>query len=129
MAATNMSKKKDVIVCANLLQDQMFRLPGGRTVTLKGVKSSHLVDPDGKPALGQYGRTSMTAEDWEELVRAYGRMAIFTRGLVFAQADAASADDAAADRAELRNGLEPVDVEKDARIKSRPAGKQPGKAA
>lgn len=127
--ATVKKKTGTVIVCANLLQDQMFRLPGGRTVTLKGVKSSHLVDPDGHPALGQYGRTSLREDDWNTLIKLYGTMEIFTRGLVFAQADTASADDEAADRSELRNGLEPVDVEKDARIKSSPADKQPGQAA
>lgn len=117
-----------VIVCANLLQDQIFRLPDGRQVTLKGIKSTHLVDPDGHPALGQYGRTTLPAADWEALLRLYGNMEIFARGLVFAQTDTASADDEAADRAELRNGLEPVDVETDSRLKSVPAD-APGRGA
>ena len=124
--ATAKKKTATVVVCANLLQDQMFRLPDGRVITLKGVKSSHLMDPDGKPLLGQYGRTVLRTDDWDALVKRYGSMGIFQKGLVFAEPDAASADDAAADRSELRNGLEPVNVDTDAKLASSPADKQPG---
>lgn len=40
-------------------------------------------------------------------------MEIFRNGLIFAQARKADALDAANERAELRHGLEPVDVESD----------------
>lgn len=85
------------------------------------MKVSSLVGVDGRPLGSQYGRTVLPVEDWEALKQQYGRLRIFERGLVFEERDEASATDAVADRADLRNGLEPVDVENDPAVQSTPA--------
>jgi hypothetical protein len=121
MATAKKKSSTTVVVCFNSFHDRMFRLAGGRTVTLHGVKVSSLVGVDGRPLGSQYGRTVLPVEDWEALKQQYGRLCIFERGLVFEERDEASSADAAADRADLRNGLEPVNVETDPSVKSTPA--------
>lgn len=121
MATAKKKSSTTVVVCFNSFHDRMFRLASGRTVTLHGVKMSSLVDVDGRPLGSQYGRTVLSVEDWEALKQQYGRLRIFERGLVFEERDEASAADAVADRADLRNGLEPVNVNADPSVKSTPA--------
>ena len=59
-----------------------------------------------------FGLTEISADDWSYIEKTYGpHMELFRNGLIFAQARKADALDAADERAELRHGLEPVDVE------------------
>lgn len=121
MATAKKKSSTTVVVCFNSFHDRIFRLNDGRKITLHGVKVSSLVGVDGRPLGSQYGRTVLPVEDWEALKQQYGRLRIFERGLVFEERDEASATDAVADRADLRNGLEPVDVENDPAVQSTPA--------
>lgn len=121
MATAKKKSSTTVVVCFNSFHDRIFRLTNGRTVTLHGVKASSLVGVDGRPLASQYGRTNLPVEVWEELKKMYGRLRIFERGLIFEERDEASAADAAADRADLRNGLEPVNVATDPSVQSTPA--------
>lgn len=98
-----------VVVCANLPTDQLFNIGGGVVVRLKGVPPTHLVDMDGRPVFGKYGRTVLPREQWEQLKKIYGHMAIFQRGQVFAEKTPDDADAHAAEMAEVRHGMEPID--------------------
>ena len=97
-----------VVVCACLPTDQLFNIGGGAVVRLKGVPCTHLVDMDGKPVFGKFGRTVLPREQWEQLKKIYGHMAMFQRGQVFAEKTAADADAHAAEMAETRHGMEPI---------------------
>lgn len=109
--ATRKSASK-VYVYANLPHGQSFGL-SGKTVTLAGYPISHLLGPDGAFAPGgKYGVTEVDAEDWEEIKRLFGRMKIFASGLVFAAPSREAGDRMAAERGQLRHGLEPVDPDK-----------------
>ena len=98
-----------VVVCACLPTDQLFNIGGGAVVRLKGVPCTHLVDMDGKPVFGKFGRTVLPREQWEQLKKIYGHMAMFQNGQVFAEKSEADADAHAAEMAEIRHGMEPLD--------------------
>ena len=69
-------------------------------------------DAKGILPVGAFGLTEICADDWSYIEKTYGpHMELFRNGLIFAQARKADALDAADERAELRHGLEPVDVE------------------
>ena len=121
MATAKKKSSTTVVVCFNSFHDRIFRLSSGRKITLHGVKVSSLVGVDGRPLAPQYGRTVLPVEDWEALKMQYGRLRIFELGMVFEERDEASSADAAADRADLRNGLEPVNVATDPSVQSKPA--------
>ena len=88
-----------VIVALNRASGIAFGMPDGRRVHVAG-SAAHL--------------TEISADDWSYIEKTYGpHMEIFKNGLIFAQARKADALDAANERAELRHGLEPVDVESD----------------
>ena len=110
------SKKSSVVVCMKMPQDQIFRLSGGRTITLKGKPLSALYDAEGKRLPGSgFGRTVLPAEAWEELKKTSGRMDMFRTGLIFAEADEASANARAAEQDEVKNGFEQVDPNTDSK--------------
>lgn len=125
-----MASKKStaVVVCMKMPQDQIFRLSGGRTVTLAGKPLSALYDAEGKrmPGAG-YGRTYLSAEEWEELLKTYGKMDMFRLGLIFAEADEASANARAAEQDEVKNGLEQVDPNTDPKTVTAKADEKKGK--
>ena len=101
-----------VFVFANLPHGQTFGLPG-RQVTVAGWPVSALRGPGGEALPGgRYGVTEIDAGDWAEIRRIYGAMRIFQSGLVFAAPSREAGQAMAAERAELRHGLEPVDPEK-----------------
>ena len=98
-----------VVVCACLPSDQLFNIGGGVVVRLKGVPCTHLVDMDGNPVFGKFGRTVLPREQWEQLKKIYGHMAMVQNGQVFAEKSEADADAHAAEMAEIRHGMEPLD--------------------
>ena len=63
---------------------------------------------------GGYGLTTISASDWEAIKAKYGKMRIFSKGLIFASSSKADAEDEAEEKSELRNGYEPVDTKKTA---------------
>lgn len=84
----------------------------GRKIKINGQNEKLRGEKEGILIVGGYGKTILDQQDWDELVRLYGRMAIFKNGLIFAMGDSASADDRAKELKELRHGLEPVDTRK-----------------
>ena len=77
--------------------------------------------------VGAFGLTRVNADDWAYIEKTYGpHMEIFKSGLIFAQARKADAVDEADERAELRNGLEPVDVENDPKAQTEPLESKAG---
>ena len=109
-----------VLVYANLPHGQRFRLNDGHTVEIQGFPVSKLLDEHGNalPA-GQYGVTRLPADQWAEVERLYGDMAVMRSGLIFEAPDAAYGNDMAKDHSHMRHGLEPVDPRS---TTTRPAG-------
>lgn len=98
-----------VMVCLNWAHDLKYRLSKGRTVTLNGAAHPLIGKTKGALPVGEFGMTMLSAAEWEELQKTYGKTDRFVNGLVFVSSDKASAMDEAEDKTELRHGLEPVD--------------------
>lgn len=103
-----------VAVACNMPSGVEFPLPDGRSVVLNG-NAVHLRGQEmGALPVGAYGITMVKKDDWEQIEKTYGNMAIFKNGLVFAQKKKDDAEAQAAEQAETRHGFEPVDPERTA---------------
>lgn len=100
-----------VAVALNRATGIQFALPDGRKVIINGNAAGLRGKEKGVLPVGAYGLTMVSASDWEYIKKTYGGMEIFQHGLIFAAQRKADADDEAAEKAELRHGLEPVDPE------------------
>lgn len=114
----------DLYVFANLPSAQSFKIGEGAIVTLNGVPVSDLKGPRGTfyPG-GKYGVTKVSASAWAEVVRVYGKMKMFSSGLIFAADTFEEGQAKARERGALRHGYEPVDPES-RRVKSAPDDKK-----
>jgi len=65
-----------------------------------------------------FGKTVVPKADWDEVLAKYGKMPHFTNGTLIYESDVASAEDHAADNADVKHGLEPVDIKNDKTIKT-----------
>lgn len=108
--AKKANSQNTVFVYANLPNGQSFRLPNGKSVTLKGYPISKLLDENGTalPA-GQYGVTEVEADAWAAVKKIYDTLTVMQSGVIFAAADRETGDQMAAERSGLRHGLEPID--------------------
>lgn len=107
------TKADTVMVALNRTTGIMFPMPDGRKVLIEGNAASLRGKEKGVLPVGAFGLTRVNADDWAYIEKTYGpHMEIFKSGLIFAQARKADAVDEADERAELRHGLEPVDVAK-----------------
>lgn len=118
---TTQATKTDTVMVA------LNRTTGSRSPCPTDVRCSSKATPPacaegkGRAAVGAFGLTRVNADDWAYIEKTYGpHMEIFKSGLIFAQARKADAVDEADERAELRNGLEPVDVENDPKAQTEP---------
>ena len=84
---------------------------GRRRVTINGNAYDLKGKDMGILPQGGFGLTEIPAADWDEIKRTYGSMEIFKNGLIFAHEKKASVKSEAAEKAELRHGREPVNVE------------------
>jgi hypothetical protein len=104
---------KRVIIAFNSPQGVVFRLFRNgaeyRRVEIHGNADALRGARKGVVPVGKFGYTEIDAEDWAEIKRQYGDMAVFKNGLIFSQGSVRSAEDEAKDRAETRNGFEPAD--------------------
>lgn len=91
----------------------IFRLPGGKRVTLNGCNSSiQGMKFTGPMRVGEMGTTVISGDEWEAIKANYSNMEMFKNGLIFAETDPERANDKAKERQkQLRHGLEPVKVE------------------
>ena len=61
--------------------------------------------------------TKILKEDWDYIKDTFGKsMSIFKSGLIFANADAASAKSQAKEHDEIKSGFEPIDISKETKI-------------
>lgn len=112
-AAESGAPENCVYVFANLHSGQSFTLPDGSIVTINGLPVSSLKGVDGQNfAGGKYGVTKVPAEQWEQVLRIYGKMRFFQSGLVFAAETLERGKAMARERGGLRHGYEPVDPNK-----------------
>lgn len=100
-----------VAVALNRATGIQFAMPDGRKVIVNGNAASLRGKEKGVLPVGAYGLTMVPASDWEYIRKTYGGMEIFQHGLIFAAGRKADAADEAAEKAELRHGIEPVDPE------------------
>ena len=111
-AADRSGRADTVMVALNRASGIVFPMPDGRKVLVEGNAASLRGKEKGVLPVGAFGLTRINAVDWASVEKTYGpHMEIFRSGLIFAQARKADAVDEADERAELRNGLEPVSVE------------------
>ncbi|MBD5417358.1 MAG: hypothetical protein HDR50_06810 [Desulfovibrio sp.] len=100
-----------VAVALNRATGIQFSMPDGRKVVING-NAAHLRGKEkGVLPVGAFGLTMVPATDWEYIKKTYGGMEIFQHGLIFAAERKADAVDEAAEKAELRHGIEPIDPE------------------
>lgn len=99
-----------IIVALNRAAGILFPMPDGRKVLVDG-NAAHLRGKEkGVLPVGGFGLTRVREDDWAYIKRTYGpHMEIFASGLIFAQSRKADAQDCAAEREELRHGLEAAD--------------------
>lgn len=107
-----------VYVYANLPDGQTFLL-GRKEVSIKGYTIDKLRLPGGYfiPG-GKYEVNVVNKSDWDEVMRLYGKMKIFTSGLVFYAPSREIGDAMAKERESLRHGLEPLDPSTDLKSKA-----------
>ena len=126
-AASRATGPDTVMVALNRATGISFRMPDGRRVLIEGNAASLRGREKGVLPVGAFGLTRVNADDWACIERTYGpHMEIFRSGLIFAQTCKAGAVDEADERAELRHGLEPVDVENDPRARTEPLQSKAG---
>lgn len=106
-----------VTVALNRAMGIQFTMPDGRTVVIEGNAAKLRGLEKGILPVGAYGLTQIAAADWEYIKKTYGQMDVIKNGLMFAAERKADAVDMADERAELRHGLEPVDVAADTATK------------
>lgn len=82
-----------------------------KRVTLNGNAENLRGLSQGILPIGGFGLTEILASDWEAIKTTYGKMPLFKNGLIFAAKDADSLKAEAKEKAELRHGREPLDVE------------------
>ena len=109
--AAKVSGTAMVAVALNRATGIQFALPDGRKVLVNGNAATLRGKEKGILPVGAYGLTMVPAADWEYIKKTYGGMEIFTHGLIFASERKADAADEAAEKAEFRHGIEPVDPE------------------
>lgn len=107
-------KGDTVMVALNKTGGVKYRMPDGRSVTFNGNATALIGKPKGiLPTGGEFGLTLVAKEDWEWILKTYGNQKIFTEGLCFATSNEHDTRMEAESRDDLRNGLEPIDPEKD----------------
>lgn len=110
------SKNTHVIVCLKHPHGIKFKLDNNRSVVINGNAVHLKGKTTGVLPEGGFGMTTILKEDWEAIKKAYGKMSIFKNGLIFANADTASANAQAKEHDELKSGFEPVDIKKEKNI-------------
>lgn len=110
------SKNTHVVVCLKHPQGIKFKLPNNRSVIIAG-NATHLRGQKA-PVLpvGGFGMTTISTEDWEYIKKTYSTMQVFKSGLIFANADTASASSQAQEHDEIKSGFEPIDIDKEQKV-------------
>lgn len=80
---------------------------GGKSVTLAGSNSSRII--------GGYGLTSVDKDFFDAWSKEFASFVPLKNGLIFAQDSGAKAEGQAREQADLKSGLEPLDIEKPAK--------------
>lgn len=101
--------KDTVIVASNHVKTLVFRLPGGRRVSIAGNTAGLVGLPKGQVPAGAYGFTEVAKADWDYIKAGWADFEPIKNGLLFAASDRGRAEDEAKEKAALRNGHEPVE--------------------
>lgn len=91
-----------------------FPMPDGRIVTFNGNGEPLRGQEMGILQPGSFGLTIIKAEDWNYILKTWGHLKIFQNGFCFAARKKVEAQAEAENRDDLRNGLEPVNVQQTA---------------
>ncbi len=106
----NNTNKETIFVFYNSPSGIKFKLEN-KIVEINGAPLSELYSPTGtKLTQGKFGISEILLEDWEEIVRLYASMQIFTSSLIFAHKDKNYAKDKAKEQENQVNGNEQVEI-------------------
>lgn len=100
-----------VIVAYNGVHAQLFEVPDGNTtkqVIINGNNADLIGKSKGELYAGGFGLTEVDKEAWDWIKEAYKEWGPIKNGLMFAST-ADKVSDEAKERADLRNGYEPLD--------------------
>jgi hypothetical protein len=99
------ASNNDVFVFAAITPGQAFMVRGKRVVIGKA-------SVEGYAGVSKFSCTRVDKGDWDEILRLYGKMKMFSSGHVFSAPTYEDGSYMARERSRLRHGLEPVDVKK-----------------
>jgi len=100
-----------------------FRLGKEHSVILRGNATDLIGKEKGILPMGGFGLTQIRRDEWEEIKRVYGKMAIFRNGLIFAHEKKSYVEEESHEKEDLRHGFEPIEVEGPNKTsKTEPAG-------
>jgi hypothetical protein len=103
-----------VCVALNRPMGLNFPMADGSVVSINGNGEPLRGQEMGILTPGSYGLTIIKEEQWNYILQKYGHLKIFQNGFCFACKKKADAQEEAENRDDLRNGLEPVNVEQTA---------------
>lgn len=101
-----------VYVCSHLDRGVCFDFPNKRKVRIAGRNDSLRGKEKGILAKNGGVFTKIAEADWEAIKTTFAKHPLIERGVLYAEKDEASAKDAIKEKAELKTGLEPIDVSK-----------------
>lgn len=113
---------RTVVVALNRAQGLDFPMPDGRVVSIAGSNAGLRGQMTGVLPIGEFGLTEIAEQDWLYIAKTWGEWKLFKNGLIFAQSKQADAKAEAKEKAELRNGFEPIDPERQAKTEPIKAG-------
>ena len=113
---------RTVVVALNRAQGLDFPMPDGRIVSIAGSNAGLRGQMTGVLPIGEFGLTEIAEQDWLYIAKTWGEWRLFKNGLIFAQSKQADAQAEAKEKAELRNGFEPIDPERQAKTEPMKAG-------
>ena len=113
---------RTVVVALNRAQGLDFPMPDGRIVSIAGSNAGLRGQMTGVLPIGEFGLTEIAEQDWLYIQKTWGEWKLFKNGLIFAQSKQADAKAEAKEKAELRNGFEPIDPERQAKTEPMKAG-------
>lgn len=101
-----------VLVVSHLHHDLTFILPKRKRVLITGTSSYLRGKEMGVIPVGTAAFTKVDREDWEYITKHWVKFEPLVNGLIYASKDEESAKAEATEKAELRDGFEPVDPTK-----------------
>ncbi len=108
-----------VVIALNSAHGIEFDISGNRKVRINGNAEGLRGKDKGHIPVGAFGLTVVKRADWEEVKKRYHKMRVFRSGLLVEATSKTEAEEEAEERKDTRNGLEPIDPNKDPQLRGR----------